>query len=196
MVAGGGAAGAGYGIGKLLGKGIGGPPGRDRGVIPMPEAPAAAAPAPPRVAAPLPPGATIPPEFGNLPWMPSTPSAPAAPASATGPGVAVRNNANIPATFIGQEGGPSIVVPKAASGPVPADNGLGVKYVGGAGGPGLDPRVSSVRIMEPTAPAGPSPGYPNGYAVYSNASGQAVNPLTGQTLPKYNPWRHIDLRGK
>jgi hypothetical protein len=97
--------------------------------------------------------------------------------------------------MIGQESGPSIVVPEGATGPIPANNGLGVQYTGGSGGPGLDPSVSSVRIMDPTAPAGPSPGYPNGYASYSNASGQAINPLNGQTVPKSSPWWHIDLGG-
>ncbi len=55
------------------------------------------------------------------------------------------------------------------------------------------PGVSSVRIMEPTAPSGPSPGYPNGYATYSNAAGQTVNPFTGQTIPRSDPWWHIAL---
>lgn len=54
---------------------------------------------------------------------------------------------DILATFIGQANGPSIVVPKGAVGPTPVVTGRGVEYVGGRGGPGLDPRVSNVRIV-------------------------------------------------
>lgn len=60
-------------------------------------------------------------------------------------------------------------------------------------GNGLNPRVSSVRVMNPTLPKGPSPGYPNGYVNYMNKGGQAVNPYTGQTVPKNSPWWHIPL---
>jgi RHS repeat-associated protein len=95
--------------------------------------------------------------------------------------------------FIGQFRGPSIVVPNNAVGPTPSFSGKGVVYTGGQGGPGLDARVSGVRIMEPTAPRGPSPGYPSGYAVYSNSTGQPVNPMTGQTVSPQSPTRHIPL---
>lgn len=91
-------------------------------------------------------------------------------------GTVARAAEDIPATFIGQESGPSIVVPQGATGPSPTWNGTGVQYTGGAGGPGLNIRVSGVRIMEPTLPNGPSPGYPGGYASYFNASGQTVKP--------------------
>jgi RHS repeat-associated protein len=102
--------------------------------------------------------------------------------------------ADVPATMIGQESGPSIVVPEGATGPTPALNGGGVRYTGGTGGPGLDQRVTEVRIMDPTKPAGPSPGYSSGYASYANKTGQAVNPATGQTLMKGDPWWHIPLK--
>jgi hypothetical protein len=105
----------------------------------------------------------------------------------------VRAGEDIPATFIGQESGPSIVVPRGATGPTPTWNGAGVQYTGGAGGPGLDARVSGLRIMDSTLPRGPSPGYPGGYASYFNAAGQTVNPLTGQTIAPSNPWWHIIL---
>jgi RHS repeat-associated protein len=100
----------------------------------------------------------------------------------------------IQVTFIGQVSGPSIVVPQGTIGPLPTDNLKGVQYSGGAGGPGLNGRVSGLRIMDPTPPRPPSPGYPAGNATYFNASGQAVNPFTGRVLERADPWWHIDLR--
>lgn len=94
--------------------------------------------------------------------------------------------------FIGQESGPSIAVPEGATGPYPT-RGNGFQYTGGSGGNGLDSSVSNVRVMDPTAPRGPSPGYPNGYVSYSNGSGQAVNPVTGATLNPKDPWWHFPL---
>lgn len=102
-------------------------------------------------------------------------------------GTIARTADAIPATFIGQESGPSIIVPGGATGPTPALNGAGVRYTGGAGGPGLDARVTDLRIMDATDR------YPGGYASYSNAAGQTVNPLTGQTIAPANPWWHIVL---
>jgi RHS repeat-associated protein len=98
------------------------------------------------------------------------------------------------ATLIGQESGPSIVVPHGASGPTPAANGAGVSYTGGAGGAGMSSKVSGVRIMDPTLPKGPSPGYPGGYGSYSNAGGQTINPYTGQTIGPSDTWWHIPLK--
>ena len=63
-----------------------------------------------------------------------------------------------------------------------------MQYTGGASGPGLDARVSGLRIMDPDVAEGPSPGYPGGSASYSNAAGQTVNPLTGRTIGPSNPW--------
>jgi hypothetical protein len=108
-------------------------------------------------------------------------------ALAEGVGAVARAGEEIPVTFIGQEAGPAMVVPRGASGPTPALNGSGVRYVGGTGGPGLDARVSGLRIMNPTGR------YPGGYASYTNAAGQTVNPLTGQTIAPSNPWWHIIL---
>jgi RHS repeat-associated protein len=118
------------------------------------------------------------------------------PALALGAGelrAATLDVSRISPTMIGQQAGPGIVVPRGAVGPTAVESGRGVQYVGGSGGPGLSSRVSNVRIMEPTAPSGPSPGYPRGYASYSNASRQTVNPATGQTVPKSSPWWHIPL---
>jgi len=37
-------------------------------------------------------------------------------------------------------------------------------------------------------------GYPSGYASYSNAAGQTVNPLTGRAIAPSDPWWHILLK--
>ena len=50
--------------------------------------------------------------------------------------------------------------------------------------------------MDPTPPKGPSPGYPNGYVNYSNAAGQSVNPYTGKTIGKADPWWHMPVDGE
>lgn len=99
--------------------------------------------------------------------------------------------------FVVTQAGEAIPVPAGASGPRPVETGLGFEYVGGRGGHGLDSRVSSVRIMDPTLPKHPSPGYPGGYVSYRNAAqprGQAVHPLTGRTIAMNDPWWHIALR--
>jgi hypothetical protein len=96
--------------------------------------------------------------------------------------------------FIVSSGGTVYPVPEGATGPFPVESGNGFQYVGGSGGNGLDPSVSNVRLMDPTAPSGPSPGYPNGYGSYSNGAiptPQTVNPYTGQTVSPSSPWWHI-----
>jgi RHS repeat-associated protein len=99
--------------------------------------------------------------------------------------------------FVVSRGGDVIPVPEGASGPNPVVNPqgktTGFSYTEGSGGPGLDPRVSDVRVMDPTAPRGNSPGYPDGYVTYQNASGQGVDPQTGRTVPNSDPSRHIPL---
>lgn len=52
----------------------------------------------------------------------------------------------------------------------------------------LDPRTTEVRIMDRFTSGKYQ--YPNRYASYSNASGQAVNPYTGQTIPRADPFWH------
>lgn len=100
--------------------------------------------------------------------------------------------------FVVTPRGEAIPVPTGAKGPVSIvnkqGNTKGFGYIEGAGGPGLDPRVSDVRIMDPTPAKGASPGYPGGYVVYQNKAGQGVNPATGQTVPKSDPSRHIPLK--
>lgn len=74
----------------------------------------------------------------------------------------------------------------------PVDSGKGLQYPISPNTPGLDPRVTSVRIMDPVTT--PRWSYPHGYAVYQNAAGQTVNPLTGRTtVGKADPFAHIPL---
>jgi hypothetical protein len=94
-------------------------------------------------------------------------------------------------------GGDVILIPKNANtvSPVLNEQGrqTGIAFKGGSGGNGLDPKVTTVRIMDPTPPRGSSPGYPNGYVVYQNVAGQTVNPTTGRTVSNSDPMAHISL---
>jgi RHS repeat-associated protein len=94
-------------------------------------------------------------------------------------------------------GGDAIPVPNGASGPAPVvnpqGNTTGFGYTGGSGGYGMDPRVTDVRVMDPTPARGSSPGYPNGDVTYQNQNGQGVNPQTGRTVSNSDPSRHIPL---
>ena len=91
--------------------------------------------------------------------------------------------------FVVTPSGTAYPVPRGATGPSPANNGRGIQFQGGSGGNGLDPRVTGFRFMDPIT-SGPYP-YPNGYGSYNNASGQTVNPYTGQTINPSNPLWHI-----
>ena len=108
----------------------------------------------------------------------------------------VHNQSRTTPSFLGQENGPAIPVPNGSTS-TPVINGAGrttgFGYKGGSGGNGLSPKVDTIRIMDPTLPKPPSPGYPNGYVNYMNRGGQSINPYTGQTIPKSSPWWHIPL---
>jgi RHS repeat-associated protein len=99
--------------------------------------------------------------------------------------------------FVVSPTGQTIVVPAGAAGPNavinPGGKVTGFSYTGGSGGSGLSPKVTTVRIMNPTPPKGASPGYPNGYVTYQNAADQGVNPFTGKTIPNSDPLRHQPL---
>lgn len=82
------------------------------------------------------------------------------------------------------------LVPEHATGSAVA-NGKGMVYDLPPNTEGLDPRVTRVRVMEPTT-SGPYP-YPTGYAVYENGAGQAVNPVSGKTISRDDPYWHIPL---
>ncbi len=81
-------------------------------------------------------------------------------------------------------------VPAGATGTIAA-NGKGMFYEIPPGTPGLDPRVTQVRVMDPN-PTGPYK-YPHGYVTYQNSKGQVVNPITGRTVPPHDPYWHIPL---
>ncbi|MFG2776012.1 polymorphic toxin-type HINT domain-containing protein [Streptomyces sp. NPDC048350] len=86
--------------------------------------------------------------------------------------------------------GETLPLPKGAPG-TPVDTGKGWAYDIPAGTKGLDPRVVQVRVMDPVTKGRYQ--YPNGYVVYMNKAGQSVNPLTGQTIGRADPYNHIRI---
>ena len=86
-----------------------------------------------------------------------------------------------------------VKLPAVANGAVgmPVKTGKGLEYVIPRGTPEIDPRVTSVRIMDPVTSGKYQ--YPNGYAVYMNEAGQTANPLTGQTIGPSHPFSHIEV---
>lgn len=95
-----------------------------------------------------------------------------------------------PHTILGPGNETLPAVPENAVG-VPAINGAGTVYDIPAGTEGLDPRVARVRVMDPVL-SGRYP-YPDGYVSYENSLGQAVNPITGKTIGRSDPYWHIPL---
>jgi RHS repeat-associated protein len=92
--------------------------------------------------------------------------------------------------FVVTSGGDVIPVPKGASGPSLTDS-PGFQFNGGAGGNGLAPNVTDVRIMDANAQN------PTGYVNYGsrqvNGGWQSVNPYTGKSISPSNPWWHIPI---
>jgi RHS repeat-associated protein len=105
-----------------------------------------------------------------------------------GTAVLVHNNSCSISSVSGPNG-ESLPLPEAPG--VPTDSGKGYTYDIPAGTPGLDPRVTQVRIMDPVTSGKHQ--YPKGYVVYMNKAGQSVNPLTGQTIAKSSPYNHLPL---
>jgi hypothetical protein len=95
--------------------------------------------------------------------------------------------------FVVTPNGQSIIIPKNATGPLPAANSKGFQFSNGAGGNGLSINTTGVRVMDPSLPSSSSPGYPGGYVNYLNSTGQSVNPYTGNTISKSDPMWHIPL---
>lgn len=81
-------------------------------------------------------------------------------------------------------------VPKGAVG-TPVRTGKGLEYQIPRGTPELDPRVTSIRVMDPVTSGKYQ--YPNGYVSYMNKGGQVVKPLNGETLQPSDPLWHIEL---
>lgn len=90
--------------------------------------------------------------------------------------------------FIVSSNGEIVAVPEGAVGPTMADSGNGMQFTGGSGGRGLDPRVTDIRVMDPVTTGKYT--YPDGYVSYSNAAGQTVSPVTGQTIGRSDPFWH------
>jgi len=93
-------------------------------------------------------------------------------------------------TIVGPGGVTVPGVPDGVAGEI-SNNGKGLIYSLSSDTPGIDSRVTSLRVMDPTTEGRYV--YPNGYATYMNADGQTVNPLTGRTIPNTDPWAHIPL---
>jgi hypothetical protein len=81
-------------------------------------------------------------------------------------------------------------VPTGVSG-IPVQSGKGLEYSIPRGTRELDPRVTSIRIMDPVTSGKYQ--YPNGYVSYMNSGGQVVNPVTGETLQRSDSLWHIPL---
>ena len=96
-----------------------------------------------------------------------------------------------PIDGLSKPNGETVIVPKGAVGPLPVKNGKGFQFRGGSGGYGLNDAASDLRIMNPDT-GGMYP-KPNGFASYINAGGQTINPFTGQTVGKANPWWHWEF---
>lgn len=92
-----------------------------------------------------------------------------------------------PRAVVGPDGIGLPGVPTGIISELPVNSGQGWIYPVAANQPGIDPRVVSIRVMEPTST------YPNGYVNYLNAQGQEVDPTTGRTIAPSNDYAHIPL---
>jgi RHS repeat-associated protein len=97
-------------------------------------------------------------------------------------------------SFVVDSYGNVSTVPKGATGPYATNNGVGANYTGGSGGFGLHPSVTDVRVIPPGSQSGGRP-YPNGVTIYTNQSGQKVNPQTGRTVGNDDPYAHWEGHG-
>ncbi|MFK4728106.1 RHS repeat-associated core domain-containing protein [Agromyces mediolanus] len=110
---------------------------------------------------------------------------------AAGAGVAALRSATIRVPSVLRVGDLKLAaVPKGAIG-TPVKSGKGLEYMIAKGTPELADEVASIRIMNPVTSGKYQ--YPNGYAVYMNSSGQTINPLTGRTIGRSDPFAHIPL---
>ena len=107
---------------------------------------------------------------------------------------AIRGAAREAPDFVVSPGGTAFPVPKGSTGPVPVMNEsslqTGTAFVGGSGG--ANSQVTTMRMMDPAAARGTSPGYPGGYIKYENRARQGVDPYSGRTLPNSQSHFPID----
>lgn len=78
--------------------------------------------------------------------------------------------------------GTAVAVPTGAVGPS-STRAPGMQFVGGAGGKGMDSRVTGVRVMDANKNQGRR-------AVYMNEGGHTVSPRTGRQVPPDDPEAH------
>ncbi len=90
-------------------------------------------------------------------------------------------------SFVVTPKGEAIAIPKGAIGPSSPQKGSGMSYQGGAGGNGLDSRVSGVRIMDANSNQGKR-------VNYMNKNGQTVDPSTGKTISNSDKRGHLPLK--
>lgn len=93
--------------------------------------------------------------------------------------------------FVVTEAGESIAIPNGAKGPFAPERGTGMVYQGGSGGKGMDPKVSGVRIMDPS---GRRAGREVSYINNAKPMAQTVDPKTGKTISKKDPRGHVRLK--
>jgi RHS repeat-associated protein len=117
-------------------------------------------------------------ETGSVP----APGTTKAPSPSPAPTSATRETPQT--SFIAPSEGPAMVVPRGATGPTPPRSGTGMIFSGGRGGLGLDPRVTTVRVMDASGKHGRR-------MSYENVLGQKVDPYSGRTISRQRPWAHM-----
>ncbi len=90
-------------------------------------------------------------------------------------------------SFVVTPKGEAIAIPKGATNPSSPQKGSGMSYQGGAGGNGMDSRVSGVRIMDANSNQGIR-------VNYMNKSGQTVDSSTGKTISNSDKRGHLPLK--
>ena len=92
--------------------------------------------------------------------------------------------ARVDTSFVVNSAGEAVAVPQGARGPLSTENGKGMQYVGGAGGHGMNSRVTGVRVMDPSGRQGRR-------VNYMNERGQTVDPRTARTISNADPRGHL-----
>jgi hypothetical protein len=90
-------------------------------------------------------------------------------------------------SFIVNSAGEAVAIPRGAIGPFLPKRGSGMMFTEGAGGFGMDRRVTGVRIMDARGNQGRR-------VNYMNENLQTVDPFTGRTIPNAGTAGHIPFR--